>query len=165
MLCCAVMCYVVLCCVALRCVALRCVVLRCVVLCCVVLCCVVLCCVVLCCVVLCCVVLCCVVLSCVVLCCVVLCCVVPKALLPQGNGQDVYPRVLVNGRAMCLARAACVSVWLLAERRVLGKPGCHTPSNYYHPRSPRCTPSLSACWCRRSSCNTRHCVARALAGF
>ena len=81
----------------------------CVVLCCVVLCCVVLCCVVLCCVVLCCVVLCCVVLCCVVWCCVVLCCVVPKALLPEGNGRDVYPRVQVNGSAVCLS-ARCVLV-------------------------------------------------------
>ena len=80
--------------------------------------CVVLCCVVLCCVVLCCVVLCCVVLCCVVLCCVVLCCVVPKALLPQGNGRDVYPRVQVNGRAVCIARAMCKCVDIGGERGV-----------------------------------------------
>ena len=77
---------------------------------------VVLCCVVLCCVVLCCVVLCCVVLWCGVVCCVVLCCVVLKALLPEGNGRDVYPRVRVNGRAVCIARAPCISVWMSAER-------------------------------------------------
>ena len=120
---CAVLFRVVSCCVVLRCVVLRCiswhrvvlcsvvwcgVLWCCVVLCCVVLCCVVLCCVVLCCVVLCCVVLCCVVLCCVVLCCVV-CCGVPKALLPEGNGRDVYPRVQVNGRAVCLS-ARCVLV-------------------------------------------------------
>ena len=40
-----------------------------------------------------------------VLCCAVLCCVVPKALLPEGNGRDVYPRVQVNGRAVCVVRA------------------------------------------------------------
>ena len=78
----------------------------------------------------------------------------PKALLPEGNGRDVYPRVHVNGGAVCLARAPYVSVWLLAERGVLGKPGCHAPGNCCHPRSFHCTPSLSACWCRRSSCNT-----------
>ena len=38
-----------------------------------------------------------------------LCCVVPKALLPEGNGRDVYPRVQVNGRAVCLS-ARCVLV-------------------------------------------------------
>ena len=70
---------------------------------------VVLCCVVLCCVVLCCVVLCCVVLCCVVLCCVVLCCVVPKALLPEGNGRDVYPRIQVNGWG-CVCCVRCVLV-------------------------------------------------------
>ena len=75
----------------------------------VVLCCVVLCCVVLCCVVLCCVVLCCVVLCCVVVWCGVVCCVVPIALLPEGNGRDVYPRVQVNGRAVCRS-ARCVPV-------------------------------------------------------
>ena len=36
-------------------------------------------------------------------------CGVPKALLPQGNGLDVYPRVQVNGRAVCLS-ARCVLV-------------------------------------------------------
>ena len=47
-------------------------------------------------------------------CCGVVCCVlawrgVPKALLPKGNGQDVYPRVQINGRAVCLS-ARCVLV-------------------------------------------------------
>ena len=112
-LCCVVLCCVVLCCVVLCCVVLFCVVLCCVVLCCVVLCCVVLCSAALCCAVLCCAVLCrvvlCRVVSCrvvlcsAVLCCAVLCCVVPKALLPEGNGRDVYPRVQVNGRAVCLS--------------------------------------------------------------
>ena len=36
-------------------------------------------------------------------------CGVPKALLPEGNGRDVYPRVHVNGRAVCLS-ARCVLV-------------------------------------------------------
>ena len=54
--------------------------------------------------------LCCVVLCCVVLCCVVLCCVVPKAPLSEGNGQDVYPREQVNGRAVCAACALCLVI-------------------------------------------------------
>ena len=87
--------------------------------------------------------------------CGVLWCGVPKVLLPEGNGRDVYPQVHVNGRAVCLARAPCVSVWLTAERAT-GKPGCHALGDYCHPRSSRCTHSLSlsACWCRRSSCST-----------
>ena len=40
--------------------------------------------------------------------CSVVWCGVPKALLPKGNGRDVYPRVQVNGRAVCVARALCV---------------------------------------------------------
>ena len=36
-------------------------------------------------------------------------CGVPKSLLPKGNGRDVYPRVHVNGRAVCLS-ARCVLV-------------------------------------------------------
>ena len=34
---------------------------------------------------------------------------VPKALLPKGSGRDVYPRVQVNRRAVCLS-ARCVLV-------------------------------------------------------
>ena len=44
-----------------------------------------------------------------------------EALLPEGNGRDVYPRVQVNGRAVCLVRAPCVSVWLSAERGGVGE--------------------------------------------
>ena len=36
-------------------------------------------------------------------------CRVAKALLPQGNGADVYPRIHVNGRAVCLS-THCVLV-------------------------------------------------------
>ena len=61
------------------------------------------------------------VLRCVALCCVVLCRVVLKALLPQGNGRDVYPRVRVNRRVVCMARALCVSLWFSAERGGVGK--------------------------------------------
>ena len=152
--CCVVLCCVVLCCVVLCCVVLCCVVLCCVVLCCVVLCCVVLCCVVLCCVVLCCVVLCGVVLCCVVLCCAVLCCVVPKALLPEGNGRDVYPRVQVNKRAVYVACALCASVLSLAGSGEKGRPGGHPPGDGCQPTSSHGIPSRSACLCRRSMCNT-----------
>ena len=58
----------------------------------------------------------CIVVSCSSVCCCVLLCDVPKALLPEGNGRDVYPRVQVNGRAVCIARALCVGVWISAER-------------------------------------------------
>ena len=44
-------------------------------------------------------------------------CGVPKALLPEGNGRDVYPQVQVNGRAVCVVRALCVSVWFWGGRR------------------------------------------------
>ena len=44
-------------------------------------------------------------------------CGVPKALLPEGNGRDVYPRVQVNGRAVCVVRALCVSVWFRGGNR------------------------------------------------
>ena len=53
--------------------------------------------------------------------CGVVWCGVPKALLPEGNGRNVYPRVQVNGRAVCVARALCVSVWLSAERGGVGE--------------------------------------------
>ena len=86
------------------CAVLCCVVLRYVMLCCVVLCCV--------CVVLCCAALCYV---CVAFCCDVLCRAVPKVLLPKGKGRDVYPRVQVNGRSVCVARALCASVFTTAE--------------------------------------------------
>ena len=112
------------------------------VVCCVVLCCVVLCCVVLCCVVLCCVVLCCVVLCCVVSCCVMLCRDVPKALLPEGNGQGVYPRVQVNKRAVCVACALCVSVLTSAESGGKGRLGGHPPGDGCQPRSSRGIPSF-----------------------
>ena len=107
----------VLCCTALCCTA------RCIVLCCAVLCCAVLCCAVLRCAVLRCAALCCAALCCAVLCCAavlrsaVLCCAVPKALLPEGNGRDVYPRVQVNGRGcVCCVRAVCMCVGPGGER-------------------------------------------------
>ena len=43
--------------------------------------------------------------------CGVVWCGVPKALLPEGNGRDVYPRVQVNGRrCVCGVRAVCKCV-------------------------------------------------------
>ena len=46
----------------------------------------------------------------------VMCCaVLPKVLLPKGKGRDVYPRVQVNGRSVCVARALCASVFTTAE--------------------------------------------------
>ena len=162
-LCCGVVC--------VRCVVLCCVVLCCVVLCCVVLCCVVLCCVVLCCVVLCCVVLCCVVLCCVVLCCVVLCCVVPKALLPEGNGRDVYPRVQVNGRAVCLS-ARCVLVCCCTARPVhsrtwpvlLCRHLCTVTQGLVGPPHHVCcaAPSVLCVQCRAAWCCAPHCTVCAL---
>ena len=48
-------------------------------------------------------------------------CGVPKALLPEGSGQDVYPRVQVNGwGCVCCVRAVC-SVWISAERGGVGE--------------------------------------------
>ena len=91
------------------------------------LCCVVLCCVVLCCVVLCCFVLCSVVLYSAVSCRVMSCCVVPKALLPKGKDRDVYQQVQVNGRAVCVVRALCASVFRTGQRA--GRPG-GSPTGY-----------------------------------
>ena len=43
--------------------------------------------------------------------CVVVCVCVPKALLPEGKGRDVYPRVQVNGLGcVCCVRAVCKCV-------------------------------------------------------
>ena len=42
-------------------------------------------------------------------------CGVPKAPLPEGKGREVYPRVQVNGRAVCVVCALCVSVFSAAE--------------------------------------------------
>ena len=48
-------------------------------------------------------------------------CGVPKALLPEGNGREVYPRVQINGRAVCVVCAPFVSVWSLVERGGVGE--------------------------------------------
>ena len=40
-----------------------------------------------------------------------LACVLPKALLPEGNGRDIYARVQVNGQGgVCCVRAVCKCV-------------------------------------------------------
>ena len=69
-----------------------------------------------------------VVVLCVLLCSVVWCgvvwCGVPKALLPEGNGRDVYPRVQVNGRGcVCGVRAVCkcVGCGVVCRRRCYQK--------------------------------------------
>ena len=49
--------------------------------------------------------------------CGVVWCGVPKALLPEGNGRDVYPRVQVNGLGcVYCARAVCTCVGPGGER-------------------------------------------------
>ena len=49
--------------------------------------------------------------------CGVVWCGVPKALLPEGNGRDVYPRVQVNGLGcVCCVRAVCTCVGPGGER-------------------------------------------------
>ena len=77
-----------------------------------------------------------------------------EGVLAEGNGWDVYPRVKVNGRVVRVARAPCASVWLSSKEGKSGEPRCHPLGNSRHPRSFRSTPSLSACWCTRTSCNT-----------
>ena len=52
----------------------------------------------------------------VVCCAAVLWWIVPKALLPKGKGRDVYPRVQVNGRAVCAVPALCASVFRKGRR-------------------------------------------------
>ena len=64
---------------------------------------------------------------CGVVCCGVVCRAVPKVLLPKGKGRDASPRVKVNVRNVCLARAPCLIVWLSVEGGVLGVPGCNAP--------------------------------------
>ena len=51
-------------------------------------------------------------------------CGAPKALLPEGKGRDVYPRVQVNGRAVRVVRALCASVHSTAESRGMHWSAC-----------------------------------------
>ena len=82
----------------------------------------------------------------VVVCGVVVCGCVPKALLPEGNGRDVYPWVQVNGRAVCIACALCVSVWISAERDDMGDlEGTHQATAISPEAPAELALSLSAC--------------------
>ena len=56
---------------------------------------------------LCSVMVCCGLVRCEVVSCGVVWCGVPKALLPKGNGRDVYPRVQVNA-GLCVLCARCL---------------------------------------------------------
>ena len=60
-------------------------------------------------------------------CCLLLCWVVPKALIPKGKGRDVYPRVQVNRRAVCVVRAPCASVFKKGRRARRGRHGGSPP--------------------------------------
>ena len=62
--------------------------------------------------------------------CGVLCCHVPMALLLQGNGRDVYPKVQINGRAVSRVRVPYVSVWFTPEKGESGN------LNGAHPATP-----------------------------
>ena len=78
-----------------------------------------------------------------------MCCFVPKALLPEGKGRDVYPRVKVNRRAVCVVCALCACVFLhsltsahlhLAGIALPTPVPCHTGSRRpTAPCVPRCT--------------------------
>ena len=59
--------------------------------------------------------------------CGVVWCGVPKALLPKGKGRDVYPRVQVNGRAVCVVCVLCASVFRKGRRAGRGRPGGSPP--------------------------------------
>ena len=90
---------------------------------------------------------------CVVLRCVALCCAEGAVTrrqwpgcLPAGTGK--------REGCVCSARAVCKCVVIGGKRGSRGKPGCHPPGDSCHPKSSRYTPSLSACWCKHSSCNT-----------
>ena len=81
--------------------------------------------------------------------CGVVWCGVPKALLPGGKRPGCLPKGKGKGAGLCVlcARGACV-----AEREGFQKKSCwHSCGSCRSSRSPCCTPSLSACWCRRSS--------------
>ena len=99
--------------------------------------------------------------------CGVVWCGVLKALLPEGNGRDVYPRVQVNGRAVCLS-ARCVLVccciagpvhsctWpVLLCRRL-----CPVTQGLVGPLHRVCRAALSvlSVWCCTAWCCALHCV-------
>ena len=96
---------------------------------------------------------------------------VPKAPLPEGNGRDVYPRLEVNGRAVCLS-ARCVLVccciagpvhtrtWpaLLYPRLCAVGQGLIGPLH----RGCRAAPSVLSVWCRTGWYCALHCFVSAL---
>ena len=65
--------------------------------------------------------------------------------LPTGTGKRAGLCVLCARRAY-----VCRPWWREGES---GRPGRPAPGDRAYSRSSRCTPSRSACWCRRNSCN------------
>ena len=101
--------------------------------------------------------------------CGVVWCGVPKALLPGGNGRDVYPEAKVNGRdCVCCVRAVCWCVvppvhtrtWPALLRRRL----CAVTEGLIDPVHPACraAPSVLSLWCRIAWCCALHCTVCAL---
>ena len=103
--------------------------------------------------------------------CGVVWCGVPKALLQEGNGRDVYPRVQVNRRAVCLS-AHCVPVCCCAARPLhnhtwpvlLCRRLCRVTHGVIGPlHRVRCAaPSVLCVWCRTAWCCAPHCNVCAL---
>ena len=99
--------------------------------------------------------------------CGVIWCGVPKALLPEGNGPDVYPRVQVNGRAVCLS-AGCVPVCCRIARPVLRRTWpvpfcrrlCTITQCLVGPLHHVChaASSVLCLRCRTASCYAPHCT-------
>ena len=98
-------------------------------------------------------------------------CGVPKALLQEGNGRDVYPRVQVHGRAVCIsARSVLVCyrtagpvhnrTWpaLLCRRVYTVTEGLVGPLH----RVRRAAPSVFCVRCRTAWCCAPHCTVCAL---
>ena len=79
---------------------------------------------------------------------------VPKALLPKGKRPGCLPTGTGNRAGLCVL---CVCRAKVCRPRQgegeSGRPGQFASGDRAYSRRSRCTPSLSACWCRRSSCN------------
>ena len=67
-------------------------------------------------------------------------CGVPKALLLQGNGRDVYPRVQVNGGDVCGARAMCKCVVVGGKRGSWGNLHVTLQASVFIPKIPAVLP-------------------------
>ena len=108
--------------------------------------------------------------------CGVVWCGVPKALLPEGNGRDVYPRVQVNGRAVCLS-VRCVLVCCCpagtSAQSHLASAALPTPVHRHTGSSGPTTPCVLRCTigtlcavpsvrCRTAWCWALHCIVCAL---